>query len=175
MGQVVELRRVNDRIMAIKLIVGGSTLNIVITYAPQIGLDEEEKNHFWDVLDKVLRAIPLAEKLFIGGDFNGHIGSIPQGYDDAHGGFGFSDMNVGVVLLLDFSRALGLVVANSSFPKREEQLVTFSSSRAKTQIDYFLLRKDDKELCKDCKDILRTQHKLLAMDLEIKKKKKKRL
>ncbi|XP_059290154.1 uncharacterized protein LOC132043708, partial [Lycium ferocissimum] len=76
-GQVVELKRVNDRIMAIKLIIRGSTLNIVITYALQEGLDEEDKKHFWDVLDKVLRAIPLAEKLFIGRDFNGHIGLIP--------------------------------------------------------------------------------------------------
>ncbi|XP_019257896.1 PREDICTED: craniofacial development protein 2-like [Nicotiana attenuata] len=71
---VVEVRRVNDRLMAIKLVVGGSTLNVVSTYAPQAGLDEEVKRHFWEGLDKVVRGIPSTEKLFIGGDLNGHIG-----------------------------------------------------------------------------------------------------
>nr|XP_016443118.1 PREDICTED: craniofacial development protein 2-like [Nicotiana tabacum] len=38
---VVEVRRVNDRLMAIKLVVGGSTMNVVSAYAPQAGLGEE--------------------------------------------------------------------------------------------------------------------------------------
>ncbi|XP_059294416.1 uncharacterized protein LOC132047382 [Lycium ferocissimum] len=123
--------------------------------------------------------IPPTEKLFIGGDFNGHIGSISGGYDDVHGGCGFGDRNGGGVALLDFAKAFGLVVANSSFPKKEEHLVTFRSSVAKTQIDFLLLRKDDKGLCKDCKVIpsenLTTQHKVLVIDLEIKMRKRKRV
>ncbi|KAG5618268.1 hypothetical protein H5410_018092 [Solanum commersonii] len=54
-----------------------------------------------------------------------------------------------------------------------------SSSVAKTQIDYFLLRKGDRGLCKDCKVIpsenLTTQHKLLVMDLEIKRARRKKI
>uniref|UniRef100_A0A1U7Y0S9 Uncharacterized protein LOC104242190 n=1 Tax=Nicotiana sylvestris TaxID=4096 RepID=A0A1U7Y0S9_NICSY len=38
---VVEVRRVKDRLMAIKLVVGGGTLNVISTYVPQTGLDEE--------------------------------------------------------------------------------------------------------------------------------------
>ncbi|XP_060190284.1 uncharacterized protein LOC132619373 [Lycium barbarum] len=53
--------------------------------------------------------------------------------------------------LLDFARAFGLVVANSSFPKKEDHLVTFRNSVAASQIDFLLLRKDDKGFCKDCK------------------------
>ncbi|XP_059308791.1 uncharacterized protein LOC132059965 [Lycium ferocissimum] len=177
--QVVEVRRVNDRMMTIKLVVGGFTLNIISAYASQVGLGEEVKRCFWEDLDKVVGGIPLTEKLFVGGDFNGHIGFVSRGYDDVHGGFGFGDRNRGGVSLLDFARAFGLVVANSSFPKKEEHLVTFRSSVAATQIDFLLLRKDDKGLCKDCKVIpsenLTTQHKLLVMDLEIKRKKKKRV
>ncbi|XP_059281190.1 uncharacterized protein LOC132034863 [Lycium ferocissimum] len=139
--------------MAIKLVVGGFTLNIISLRA-QVGLDEGE------------------------GDFNGHIGSVSRGYDEVHGGFGFGDRNGGGVSLLNFAKAFGLVVANSSFPKTEEHLVTFRTSVAATQIDFLLLRKDDKGLCKDCKVIpsenLTTQHKLRVMDLEIKRRKKKR-
>nr|XP_009769691.1 PREDICTED: uncharacterized protein LOC104220505 [Nicotiana sylvestris]XP_016487774.1 PREDICTED: uncharacterized protein LOC107807850 [Nicotiana tabacum] len=71
-----------------------------------------------------------------------------------------------------------VVRANSSFSKREEHLVTFRSSMARTQIDYLLLRKADRVLFKDRKVIpsknLTTQHKLLAMDLKIKRKRQKK-
>ncbi|XP_060184011.1 uncharacterized protein LOC132613795 [Lycium barbarum] len=154
--------------MAVKLVVEGFTLNIISAYAPQAGLDEEEKRRFWEDLDEVVGGIPLTEKLFIGGDFNGHIGSTSGGYDEEHGGFGLGVRNGGGVSLLDFAKAFGLVVANSRFPKREHHLVTFRSSTAVTQIDFLLLRKEDKGLCKDCKVIpgenLTTQHKLLVMD-----------
>ncbi|XP_075106888.1 uncharacterized protein LOC142179897 [Nicotiana tabacum] len=40
---VVEVRRVNDRVMTIKLVIGGFTLNIISAYASQAGLDEEVK------------------------------------------------------------------------------------------------------------------------------------
>ncbi|XP_059310299.1 uncharacterized protein LOC132061516 [Lycium ferocissimum] len=85
--QVVEARRVNDRMMTIKLVVGCFTLNIISAYAPQAGLDEEVKRHFWEDLDEVVGGIPPTEKLFVGGDFNRHIGSVSRGYDDVHGGF----------------------------------------------------------------------------------------
>ncbi|XP_060195184.1 uncharacterized protein LOC132624417 [Lycium barbarum] len=117
--QVVEVRRVNDWMMAIKFVMGGSTLNIISAYAPQADLDEEEKRRFWEDLDEVMRGISPTEKLFIGGDFNEHIGSSIGGYNDKHGGFGFGERNGGGVSLLDFAKAFGLVVANSSFPKRE--------------------------------------------------------
>lgn len=44
---MLKVRRVNDRMMVIKLPIGGVTLNIVSAYAPQMGLDEEVKNWFW--------------------------------------------------------------------------------------------------------------------------------
>ncbi|XP_055814195.1 uncharacterized protein LOC129883589 [Solanum dulcamara] len=125
--------------MAIKLIVGGSTLNIINTYASRPGRGVEEE--------------PL-------------------------GGFDFGDRNKGVISLMEFARVFGLMVANSSFPK-EEHLITFRSSVAKTQIDSLLFRKGDKGLYKDCKvnlsENLSTQHKLFVMGLEIKKERKKRV
>nr|XP_009800323.1 PREDICTED: craniofacial development protein 2-like [Nicotiana sylvestris] len=137
---VVEVRRVNDRLMFIKLVISGCTLNVVSAYAPQAGLDEEVKRRFWEGLDEIVRSIPTTERLFIGGDFNGHIGSAAGSYGEVHGGFGLGDRNGGGTSLLDFAKAFELVIASSTFPKREEHLVTFQSSAEKTQIDYLLLR-----------------------------------
>nr|XP_016448451.1 PREDICTED: craniofacial development protein 2-like [Nicotiana tabacum] len=72
---VVEVRMVNDKLMTIKLVVGGFTLNIISAHATQAGLDEEVKRHFWEDLDEMVRGIPHTEKLFIEGDFNVHIGA----------------------------------------------------------------------------------------------------
>ncbi|XP_070004140.1 uncharacterized protein [Nicotiana sylvestris] len=60
--------------------VGESTLNVVSAYAPQTGLDEELKRGFWERLDEIVCSIPPAERLFIEGDFNGHIGSTANDY-----------------------------------------------------------------------------------------------
>lgn len=49
---------------------------------------------------------------------------------------------------MDFTKSIWVSGSHASFPKEEEHLVTFCSTVAKTQIDYFLLRKDDKGLCK---------------------------
>ncbi|XP_070025054.1 uncharacterized protein [Nicotiana sylvestris] len=121
--------------------------------------------------------VPPAEKLFIGGDFNGHIGATAGGYDKVHGGFGFRERNGRGTSLLDFAKAFGLVTANSSFPKREEHLVTFQNAMVKTQIDYLLLRRRDRGLCKDFKvipgEILVTRHRLLVMDIGIMVKRRK--
>ncbi|XP_047267989.1 uncharacterized protein LOC124898196 [Capsicum annuum] len=176
--QVVDVKRVSNRMMTIKLVLRGSTLYVCSVYAPQVGLGEEVKARFWETLDEVVRSVPSLEKIVLAGDFNGHIGVLPEGYDEMHEGFGFGDRNNEGASLLDFARAFRLVVVNSSFQKKEDHLITFRSAVAKTQIDFLLLRKGDKVLCKDYKVIrsehLSNQHRLLVMDLFFKKIRKRR-
>ncbi|XP_070007762.1 uncharacterized protein LOC142165309 [Nicotiana tabacum] len=120
--------------MTITLVVGECTLNVVSAYALQAGLAEEIKRHFWEGLDEIMCNILPAERLFIGEDFNGHIGSAAGGYTEVHGGFGFGERNRGGTSLLNFAKAFELVIANSSFSKRDEHLVTFQSLVAKTRL-----------------------------------------
>ncbi|XP_075094705.1 uncharacterized protein LOC142173299 [Nicotiana tabacum] len=60
-----------------------------------------------------------------------------------------------------------------------EHLVIFRSSVARTQIDYLLCRRSDKGLYTDCKVIpsenFMTLHRLLVIDFEITRKKRKRV
>ncbi|XP_070017761.1 uncharacterized protein [Nicotiana sylvestris] len=163
--------------MVIKLAVGEHTLNVVRAYGLHAGLDEEAKRHFWEGLDEIVHQVSPAGNLFIGGDFNGHIGATAGGYGEVHGGFGFGERNGGGTSLLDFAKAFGLVIANSNFSKRKVHLVTFQNAVAKTQIDYLLLWRCDSGLCKDCKVIpsetLATQHRLLGLDVGIRFKRRK--
>ncbi|KAM2775830.1 hypothetical protein PS2_008375 [Malus domestica] len=56
-------------------------------------------------------------------------------------------------------------------------MITYKSESSKTQIDFLLMRKGDRITCKDCKVIpgksLANQHRLLVMDVHIKRMRKK--
>ena len=46
--KMLEVRRVNARVVVLKLLFDKRILTVVSTYAPQIGLSEDEKDEFWD-------------------------------------------------------------------------------------------------------------------------------
>ena len=143
-------------------------MDVISAYAPQVGLDESAKRQFWEDLDGLVRAIPSSEKLFIGGDLNGHVGTTSAGFEAVHGGFGYGSRNQEGEEVLDFAVAFDLMIANTFFRKRESHLVTFSSGQHCSQIDFVLARRKDKRACLDCKVIpgecVVSQHKLLVAD-----------
>jgi len=115
---VVDVRRRGDRIILVKFVVGDLVLNVISAYASQVGHDESAKRQFWDDLDDMVRAVPIREKLFIGGDLNGHVGTTNTGFETAHGGFGFGSRNPEGEEVLDFAVVFDLMLANTFFQKR---------------------------------------------------------
>ena len=116
-NSVVGVRRQGDRIILVKLVVGDMVLNVISAYAPQVGLDESAKRQFWEDLDGLIRAVPSSEKLFIGGDVNGHVGTTSVCFEAVHGGFGYGSRNQEGEEVLDFTVAFDLMIANTFFRK----------------------------------------------------------
>ena len=134
---VVDVKRQGDRMILVKLVVGDLVLNVISAYAPQVGHNESTKREFWEGLEDLVRRVPIGEKLFIGGDLNGHVGTSNTGFERVHGGFGYGIRNQeGEVL--SFALAYDMVVANTLFRKRESHLITFSSGQRSNQIDFIL-------------------------------------
>ncbi|XP_071699055.1 uncharacterized protein [Rutidosis leptorrhynchoides] len=127
----------SDRIMSVSLIIKEETFTVISAYAPHAGLSDAEKKSFWELLDEVVRGCPSDHRLIIVGDLIGHIGAEAEGYEGAHGGFGFGPRNEEGRSILEFAIAHELVVANSFFKKRDAQLATFHSGGRRTQIDFF--------------------------------------
>ena len=71
--RVVNVVRVNEHIMYVKLVIAKQIVNIVSAYAPQVGSSAEEKDDLWDSFITVLSGIPTQESIFIGSDMNGHV------------------------------------------------------------------------------------------------------
>ncbi|ONM58670.1 Retrovirus-related Pol polyprotein LINE-1 [Zea mays] len=169
---VVDVKRVGDRIILVKLVIGDLVLNVISAYAPQVGLNENSKREFWEGLEDMVSSVPVGEKLFIGGDLNGHVGTSSTSFEGVHGGFGFGTRNQEGEEILNFALAYDMFIANTFFKKRQSHLVTFSSGQHTSQIDFVLLRKEDRHACLDCKVIpgecVVTQHKLVVADFRFK-------
>ncbi|GJT38601.1 craniofacial development protein 2-like protein [Tanacetum coccineum] len=103
--KVILVNRRSDRIRTLTLVINGETVNVISAYAPQVGLNEEDKKTFWDSLDEVVREFPTNQRLFLGGHLNGHIGAATKGYSGVHGGFGYRVKNEEYRSILDFVTA----------------------------------------------------------------------
>ena len=80
--RVLEVDRFSDRVMRVRLEVGGHIANIISAYAPQVGCEESVKEEFWESLDSVMRKVPQQEKVCVGEDLTGYVGQGGGGSGD---------------------------------------------------------------------------------------------
>ena len=173
---VTEIQRISDRLMGLKFVKDKRVWHIISVYAPQQGCSEEEKEEFMEKLEEYLERIPRGEVLVIAGDMNAHVGENSDGFEGVHGGRGIGERNQEGERFLELAEAMNLVILNTQFMKRRSHLVTYKSGRGETQIDYILVRKEDKSAVVDCKVIpsesVVAQHKMVVTDLRSKAMKK---
>ena len=173
--KVIDVNRVSDRIILIKILANDRILTVVSVYAPQCGLDDSVKDNFYDSLIGTTAKLADKEVVVITGDLNGHVGKEAEGFENLHGGFGYGVRNREGERILEFSSAMDMIVGNTFFQKRDTHLVTYESGLSKTQIDYCLVRRTQRKLLKDVKVVpgeeCITQHKPLVCDFKIKAKK----
>jgi hypothetical protein len=90
---VVDIKHQGDMIILVKLIIEDLVFNGISTYASQIGLNESVKMQFREEFDALVSSVHISEKLFIGGDLNGHTGSTRVDFNEVLGGFGYESRN----------------------------------------------------------------------------------
>ena len=71
---VLEVKRVSEKLMTMKLEVQESILNILSAYAPQVNNEMEEKNNFSENTDGLIESVSKQERIVLGADLNGHLG-----------------------------------------------------------------------------------------------------
>ncbi|KAK3571349.1 hypothetical protein QTP86_008270 [Hemibagrus guttatus] len=178
---VLEVKRVSDRVMSLKLEIEGVMLNVVSGYAPQVGCELEEKERFWSELGEVMASIPMGERVVIGADFNGHVGEGNRGDEEVMGKFGVKERNLEGQMVVDFAKRMDMTVVNTYFQKREEHRVTYKSGGRRTQVDYILCRRGNLKEISDCKVVVgesvARQHRMVVrrMTLIVCKKKRSKI
>ncbi|KAK3567931.1 hypothetical protein QTP86_027283, partial [Hemibagrus guttatus] len=175
---VLEVKRVSDRVMSLKLEIEGVMLNVVSGYAPQVGCELEEKERFWSELDEVMESIPTGERVVIGADFNGHVAEGNTGDEEVMGKFGVKERNLEGQMVVDFAKRMDMGVVNTYFQKREEHRVTYKSGGRRTQVDYILCRRGNLKEISDCKVVVgesvARQHRVVVCRMTLMVCKKKR-
>ena len=180
---VLEVKRVSDRLIAMKLEVKGSILNIVSAYASQVNNSMEEKNDFWEDLDGLIESISKEERIVLGADLNGHVGEGNIGDEEIMGRYGAGTRNKEGSMVVDIGKRMDLAIVNTYLfwryldKKKDEHRVTYKSGGKSTQVDYVMCRRRNlKEMC-DFKVILNEcvakQHRMVVCKMAIMVKKKK--
>ena len=90
---VTDVKREGDRLMVLRLVCEDCPINIVSVDAPQTGLPEEVKQEFWVDVVRVIEGLAAEERVIVGTDLNGHIGTSGEMVERIHGGFGFGRAN----------------------------------------------------------------------------------
>ena len=148
-GKIVEVERYSDRVMKVNIVIGDVVWVVVSCYCPQAGRSVNEKEEFYELMDKVV----TSDNVLVGGDFNGHVGSDIGGFGEVHGGFGIGQINDGRIRLLDWAVSKGLRLMNTCFQKGKGRLVTFRSGETETMIDCILVNNKYRSSVKDVKVI----------------------
>lgn len=176
--RVMDVKRVNDRLIRVTVLLRDHPLHIISAYAPQVGCSDEDKEDFRSELEECIREVPQSDTVYIGADLNGRVGNRASGYEGVHGDWGYGERNEDGERLLEMAESLDLIFTNTLWKKKVEHLVTYNSGGNKSQIDYILVRKSDKASVRDSKVIpgeaCVTQHNLLVIDVKWKKPNKRR-
>ena len=174
---VLEVKRVSDRLIAMKLEVNGYILNIVSAYTPQVNDSMEEKNDFWEDLDGLIESTSKEERIVLGADLNGHVGEGNIGNEEILGRYGAGTRNKEGSMVVDFGKRMDLAIVNTYFKEKDEHRLTYKSGGKSTQVDYVICRRRNlKGMC-DCKVILNEcvtkQHRMVVCKMALMVKKKK--
>ena len=92
-GNVVEVRRKSDQIMAIVLTLGREVMCVICAYGPQSGRPDEEKVHFYDETGSEWELGSCNEIIVSLGNFNGHVGKYAEGFEGVYRGNGVGKRN----------------------------------------------------------------------------------
>ena len=115
----------SDRLMAMKLEVNGSFLNIISAYAPQVNNSMEEKNDFWEDMDGLIESISKEERIVLGADLNGHVGKGNIGDEEIMGRYSAGTRNKEGSMVVDFGKRMDLAIVNTYFKEKHEHRVMY--------------------------------------------------
>ena len=148
-----------DRLMAMKLEVKGSILNIVSANAPQVNNSMEERNDFWEDLDGLMESISKKERIVLGADLNGHVGKENIGDEEIIWRYGAGTRNKEGSMIVDFGKRMDFAIVNTYFKEKDEHRVAYKSGGKSTQINYVVCRRRNLRKMYDCKMIVKVRRK----------------
>ena len=169
--RVIELWRISDRIICMKMQDDGAVLNIISAYAPQVGYMREEKEAFWLDLDEAVENISKQETIILGADMNGHVGEENNGGEECTGRHGLRRRYDEEQAEVDFAKRMGLAIPNILFVKKQAHKISYISGGRSTHVDYAIVRRRRIKEVVDTKVVVwkcvATQHRMVVCTMVV--------
>ncbi|ESN99421.1 hypothetical protein HELRODRAFT_162969 [Helobdella robusta] len=151
--KVLEVRRKSNGVIVVVMVFGKVRVKVISGYAPQQSRKEKEKDGFYDYVSDEIGQAGLDEFVVLMGDLNGHVGADTDGYECAHGEWGYGIWNEEGRRVLELANAHSMVVGNTWFTREPAQLITYRSGEHRSMIDSILIRAKHKKYVRNVKAI----------------------
>ena len=139
-GRVMDIVKVSDRLMMVKMEARPVNLVLIQVYMPTSGCEEEEVEEMYSKLDELLDKQKGTDNVVILGDWNAVVG---EGREDKEvGSFGLGKRNSRGEQLVEFCKRRKLMVSNTWFeqPKRRRYTWKKPGETGRYQLDYILVK-----------------------------------
>ena len=174
--KVVLVRRVNDRVISLAIVLEGEVVRAEWAYAPQSGKSMEEKELFYEDLSREWTTHHVIERIVGMVDFNGHAGRNIDGFQGVHGGFSIGERNQEGRMLLESCDAMHLCIASTWFGKADRKKIAHGSGCQKSENDFCIMGKVDRKFYENVKVITGVlKINLLMVDIDKKQREENRV
>lgn len=134
---IADVRYVSERMLHVEINLGQEKLNLIAVYAPDTGRGKQERDAFYDGLQRVIDTIPVREKLVILGDLNARIGDhVVPGVKHR---FNEPTSNESGDELVEFCSVNELRINNTFFDHPIQQKITWTNRRGQTSMIDFVI------------------------------------
>ncbi|XP_056017289.1 craniofacial development protein 2-like [Ostrea edulis] len=138
---MIEWEPINERLMTARFNGKYVKTSIIVCYAPTNDAEEEQKDTFYQQLQKAVDKIPTHDVLLIIGDLNAKVGSSNEGREKSMGKHGCGTINDNGERLVDICELNNCVIGGIIFPHKEIHKKTWISpnGRDSNQIDHIII------------------------------------
>ena len=140
---LLEWKPISERLIKARYNSTYAKLTVIVCYAPTEDTEEEEKDTFYDSLQRTVDETPRHDVLLVMGDLNAKVGSDNEGKEGTMGREGLGDGNNNGERLSTFCQENNLVIGGTLFMHKNIHKVTWNSpdGQTKNQIDHVIINK----------------------------------
>ncbi len=173
---VLEWKPINERILKVRFNSKYAKLTIIQCYAPTNQAEDEEKENFYDALQREVDSTPRHDVLMVNGDLNAKVGSDNTNKEGVMGKHGLGVINENGQRFVDFCANNNLVIGGTIFPHKRIHKQTWVSpdSMTRNQIDHVTINRKWRSSLQDLRVYrgadVNSDHYLLIAKIKLKLK-----
>ncbi len=174
---LLEWKPINDRLIKARFNSKYAKTTIIQCYAPTNQATDDDKDNFYEILQREIDLVPSHDVLIVLGDMNAKVGSNNSGREQVMGKHGLGVINDNGERFCELCTNNNLVIGGTIFPHKRIHKETWTSPDGitKNQIDHFTINKKWRNSLQDVRVYrgadVHSDHNLLVGTLKLKLRK----